>query len=266
MGVQWRDRCTRAGTCSPLPTPAQRFRSPPCPAQLLRPRGTRSDRTTSPACSAPARKKAILLLFSTSIAEVAVLVLAMALGYPAPFAAVQILWNNLVTEGLITVNLALEPPEGDEMTRPPIRNDERLLTRDLLWRVVVMVTAITLSTVGWFIYRTESGAPAAQVQTETFTLLAICEWFNVLNCRSATRTALSWNVLANRWLVGGLVVANALQVAVVFWAPLGALVHAVPFGLEQVLALAVVGSLVLWAEELRKLIARRASHGEALEQ
>ncbi|MEO8701652.1 MAG: HAD-IC family P-type ATPase [Kofleriaceae bacterium] len=203
-------------------------------------------------------KKAILLLFSTSIAEVAVLVLAMALGYPAPFAAVQILWNNLVTEGLITVNLAFEPPEGDEMARPPIPSAERLLTRDLLGRVVVMVGAITVSTLGWFIYRTETGIPASQVQAETFTLLAICEWFNVLNCRSATHTALSWNVLANRWLVGGLVIANALQVAVVFWAPLGELVHTVPFGLEVVVALAVVGSLVLWVEELRKLVARRA--------
>ena len=64
-------------------------------------------------------KKAVLLLFSTSAAEVLVLLLAMLLGYPPPFAAVQILWNNLVTEGLITVNLIMEPAEGDEMRRPP---------------------------------------------------------------------------------------------------------------------------------------------------
>jgi len=65
-------------------------------------------------------KKAVLLLFSTSAAEVVVLLMAMLLGYPPPFAAVQILWNNLVTEGLITVNLIMEPPEGDEMRRRPV--------------------------------------------------------------------------------------------------------------------------------------------------
>ena len=202
-------------------------------------------------------KKAILLLFSTSAAEVLVLLLAMMLGYPAPFAAVQILWNNLITEGLITVNLVLEPPEGDEMKQPPIRKSEPLLTRGLLTRIAFMVPAITLSTVGWFVLRTETGVPAAQVQTETFTLLAICEWFNVLNCRSATKSALTWSVFRNSWLVGGLVLGNLLQVAVVFWEPLGRVIHTVPFSLTVVVALGAVGSLVLWVEEIRKLVVRR---------
>ena len=206
-------------------------------------------------------KKAILLLFSTSVAEVVVLVLAMALGYPAPFAAVQILWNNLVTEGLITVNLALEPTEGDEMRRPPISPNEPLLTRSLVKRFALMVPAITMSTVGWFVLRTEAGIPAAQVQTETFTLLAICEWFNVLNCRSETRSALTWSVFRNPWLVGGLVLGNALQIAAVFWRPLGRVIHTVPFDLGVVVALAAVGSLVLWVEEARKLVVRRRRIG-----
>lgn len=46
------------------------------------------------------------------------------------------------------------------------------------------------------------------MQTETFTLLAICEWFNVLNCRSETKSALSLGLLRNPWLLGGLVVGN----------------------------------------------------------
>ena len=99
------------------------------------------------------------------------------------------------------------------------------------------------------------------MQTETFTLLAVCEWFNVLNCRSETRSALTLGLLRNPWLLGGLVVGNLLQVAVVFWAPLGRVFHTVPFGLQQVLALGVVGSLVLWVEELRKLVARRRRGG-----
>jgi Ca2+-transporting ATPase len=96
----------------------------------------------------------------------------------------------------------------------------------------------------------------AQVRTETFTLLAICEWFNVLNCRSEIRSALSLGVLRNHWLLAGLLAGNLLQIAVVFWAPLGRLFHTVPFGLEQVLALGAVGSLVLWVEEARKLALR----------
>jgi Ca2+-transporting ATPase len=202
-------------------------------------------------------KKAVLLLFSTSAAEVAVLLLAMVLGYPPPFAAVQILWNNLVTEGLITINLIMEPAEGDEMRRPPIARDEPLFTRILLTRMAFMVPAIVASTLGWFIVRTAAGIPEAQVRTETFTLLAICEWFNVLNCRSESKSALTFGVFKNAWLVGGLVVANLLQVAVVFWEPLGRVFHTVPFSLHVVVALGLVGSLVLWVEELRKLLVRR---------
>jgi magnesium-transporting ATPase (P-type) len=202
-------------------------------------------------------KKAVLLLLSTSAAEVTVLLAALVLGYPPPFAAVQILWNNLVTEGLITVNLVMEEPEGDEMARPPIAADEPLLTRVLLTRMAFMVPTIVAVTLGWLIVRLRAGVSPAQVQTETFTLLAICEWFNVLNCRSDTRSALHLDVLRNRWLIGGLVVGNLLQVLVVFWSPLASVFHAVPFPFEVAVALGVVGSLVLWVEELRKLVVRR---------
>ena len=65
-------------------------------------------------------KKVILYLFATSVDEVLVLLLALLFGYPLPLAAVQILWINLVTEGTLTVNLVMEPPDGDEMRRHPV--------------------------------------------------------------------------------------------------------------------------------------------------
>ncbi len=208
-------------------------------------------------------KKAVLLLFSTSAAEVLVLLIAMVAGFPPPFAAVQILWNNLVTEGLITVNLIMEPAEGDEMRRRPIPPDEPLLTRTLLTRIAFMTPAIVASTLGWFMYRTWSGVPAAQVQSEAFTLLALCEWFNVLNCRSEWRSALNLTVFTNRWLVGGLIVGNLLQLTVIFWGPVGRIFHTVPFELPTAIALGAVASLVLWVEEARKWFVRRRERAVA---
>jgi Ca2+-transporting ATPase len=120
-----------------------------------------------------------------------------------------------------------------------------------------MVPAILVSTLGWFVLRGAAGVPEAQVRTETFTLLAICEWFNLLNCRSERKSALSLGILKNRWLFAGLALGNVLQGAVVFWKPLGRVFHTVPFSVVQVGALGAVGSLVLWVEELRKLIVRR---------
>jgi magnesium-transporting ATPase (P-type) len=202
-------------------------------------------------------KKAVLLLLSTSFAEVLVLLLAMALGYPPPFAAVMILWNNLVTEGLVTVNLVLEPAEGDEMRRPPTPVDEPLLDRVLRARLFVMVPTITAVTLGWFVWRHAAGVDAAQVRTETFTLLALCEWCNVLNCRSAVQSAFAQAPWRNPWLLAGLVLGNVLQFAVVFAPPLQAVFHTVPFGFAEFVGLGLAASLVLWVEELRKLWVRR---------
>ena len=85
----------------------------------------------------------------------------------------------------------------------------------------------------------------------------MCEWFNVVNCRSEHRSALRWGLGANRWLLGGLLASNLLQVAVVYFRPLGAFFGTVPLGVREVLEVGVVGSAVLWVEELRKWFARR---------
>jgi len=207
-------------------------------------------------------KKVILLLVTTSTAEVIVLVGAMLLGFPAPFVAVQILWNNLVTEGVIAVNLIMEPAEGDEMRSPPIPSDEPLITRALLRRIGCMTPAIVISTLGWFTARVAAGVPLVQAQSETFTLLVVCEWFNALNCRSDTRSALDLGLLRNPWLMGGLVAGNLLQVAVIFWAPLSAFFHTVAIGWREVFAIGAVASLVLWVEEARKLVVRRRRGGD----
>jgi Ca2+-transporting ATPase len=209
-------------------------------------------------------KKVILYLFSTSVAEVVVLFSALVLGYPPPLAAVQILWINLVTEGVVTINLIMDPPEGDEMRRRPIPTDEPLLTRLLLSRMAFMTPAIAVSTLSWFTYRLSAGVPFPQVQTETFTVLAVCQWFNVLNCRSEWRSVFRMNLLKNPWLIGGLLLGNVLQMTVVFVPFMNEIFHTVPFSLTEALAIGTVASLVLWVEELRKFIVRRREQGGSL--
>lgn len=201
-------------------------------------------------------KKVVLFLFATSIDEVLVLLLALLCGYPLPLAAVQILWINIVTEGAVTVNLILEGPEGDEMRRCPTPMNEPLITRPMLRRLLLMVCTSVTAVFGFFLWRQASGAPFVLVQTETFTLIAITQWFNVLNCRSATQSSISLDVLRNRWLVGGLILGNALQILVVYNATMNRIFHTVAIPLADVLLIGLIGSSVLWSEELRKWRAR----------
>jgi Ca2+-transporting ATPase len=208
-------------------------------------------------------KKVILYLFATSLDEVAVLLLALVAGLPLPLLAVHILWINVVTEGTVTVNLVMDPPDGDEMRRPPAARDDALLDREMLRRLAVMVPAAVAASFGWFAWRLAQGAPIELVRTETFTLLALGQWFNVLNCRSATRSALDGGLLRNPWLAGGLVASVALQALVLYAPPMNALFHTVPLPASTLVALGAVASLVLWAEEGRKLLARRHLRGRA---
>ncbi|MFO1441395.1 MAG: HAD-IC family P-type ATPase [Verrucomicrobiaceae bacterium] len=205
-------------------------------------------------------KKVVLFLFATSIDEVVVLLLALLCGYPLPLAAVQILWINIVTEGTVTVNLIMEDLEGDEMRRKPTPMGEPLITRAMWQRMALMVSTSVAAIFGFFIWRLQSGVPFELVQTETFTLVAVTQWFNVLNCRSATRSSLSLDVLRNPWLIGGLVLGNLLHVLVIYTDTLNHIFHTVPIPLADFFLLGLIGSSVLWVEELRKWFARRGTH------
>ncbi len=208
-------------------------------------------------------KKVVVLLLSTGLAEILVLVLALALGFPPPFVAVQILWNNVITEGTITINLTMDPASGDEMARPPLRRGAPILDRVSLFRVVLLGLVIAGVTLGFFIYRSRSDVSLEYARTATFTLLAVCEWFNVLSCRSETRSALSLDFLRNHWLVAGLSASILLQLAVVYIPALNGVFYTTPLPLEEMLLVVAVGSTVLWVEELRKWLVRQRSREHA---
>jgi Ca2+-transporting ATPase len=200
-------------------------------------------------------RKALLLLLSTGLAEIAVLLGALLAGLPLPFVAVQILWNNVVTEGTITVNLAMEPAEGDEMQHPPVRPSDPLIGGALLARLVwmgLLISGVTLATFAWELAR---GTPLPEARTAAFTLLALCEWANVVNVRSERRSAFSRAPWRNPWLLAGVLASVALQAAVLYWPPLARMFHAVPLPAADLAFLALVASSVLWAEEARKGVA-----------
>ncbi len=202
-------------------------------------------------------KKVVLYLFATSLGEVIVLLLALLSGCPLPLAAVQILWINIVTEGTVTVNLIMEGLEGDEMRRQPTPSGEALIARPMFFRLILMVVTMVAVTFGFFVWRLSTGAPFALVQTETFTLLAVCQWFNVLNCRSALQSSLNLTLFKNSWLVGGLVLGNVLHFLVVYTDTLNHIFHTVPIPFADFFLLGLIGSVVLWVEEIRKWFARR---------
>jgi Ca2+-transporting ATPase len=201
-------------------------------------------------------RKVLLFLFATSVDEVLLLILSLFLGLPIPLQAAQILWLNLVTEGVVTVNLILERAEGDEMNSQPQSVHEPLLTRVMRKRLFCMALSSTVVCLSYFVLRLQSGVAFAPVQSEMFTLVTLCQWFNVLNCRSETRSVFHRGAFENRWLAGGLLLACALQSAVVYVPGLQTFFHTTSIPAGQLLLLVALASPVLWVEEARKAWAR----------
>ncbi len=202
-------------------------------------------------------KKVILYLVATSMAEVLVLLSALFLGYPLPLAAVQILWINIVTEGTVTINLIMEGAEGDEMDSPPIKASEPIINSAMLKRVALMTPAMVISAFGYYVWRLSTEVPYEVARSEAFTVLAVCQWFNVLNCRSELKSSLNFSILKNYWLLGGLALGNVLHFLVIYTEPMNRIFHTTPIPLAEFFLIGAVSSLVLWVEEIRKFFARR---------
>jgi Ca2+-transporting ATPase len=161
-------------------------------------------------------QKFIHYLLSCNAGEVLLMLVATLAGWPPPLAPIQILWLNLVTDGLPALALGLEPPEADIMCRAPRPPREPVIS----WARGVtilfhgaLVAGVCLAAF-WMSYR---GDPDAMPHARTFTfcVAAFAQLFFALGCRSDRATVLSQGLLSNPWLVGAILISALLQLTVV---------------------------------------------------
>ena len=161
-------------------------------------------------------QKFIHYLLSCNTGEVLLMFVAAVAGWPAPLAAIQILWLNLVTDGLPALALGLEPPEADIMNRPPRPPREAVITPARGRLIVthgVIVAAVSLAAFWW----TWQGDPKRlpHARTVTFCVAAFSQLFFAIGCRSDHRTAFGLGFFSNPWLLAAIAVSALLQVSVV---------------------------------------------------
>jgi Ca2+-transporting ATPase len=163
--------------------------------------------------------KFVHMMFSDNLAEVLVIFLSIAAGWPLPLLPLQILWMNLVTDVFPALALAVEPAAPGVMRRPPRSPKSSLLSRGLLvliaWQAVLLA-AITLSVYAWAIDAYGEGAHA-----RTVALMAIIgvQLGHMFNCRSRTRSAFE-GLLRNPFIWVATAIVIALQLLAVYLAPL----------------------------------------------
>jgi magnesium-transporting ATPase (P-type) len=211
-------------------------------------------------------RKVIFLLVSTGAAEMVLVTLAVATGSPLPLTAAQLLWLNLVTNGIQDVALAFEPGQGDELDRPPRPPDEPIFDWVMLQRIVI--SAVVMGVASFLIFRLWLGnasagaadpdtAALAAARNATLLLMVLFENAHLANCRSETRSALALPLRRSPLLLAGSLAALAVHLLAMHWPPARGLLDVAPVNGREWLVLMAVAATILPAIELHKWWCRR---------
>jgi Ca2+-transporting ATPase len=198
-------------------------------------------------------RKSVQYLLSCNISEVLLMLLATLFGLPLPLLPVQILWINLVTDGLPALALAVEPPEAGLMRRPPRPPRDRLLTRARLWRLCAQGTFLATITLGAFVYCLYGmDLNLDRARTLTFTVMVFAQLFHALNNRSEDRSIFVLGLWTNKPLLATVGLSGLLQAGIVFWPPVQSVFKVAPFDPEHWLLAFGIGILPLIGMEFWK--------------
>ncbi|MFT4922762.1 MAG: Ca2+-transporting ATPase [Haloarculaceae archaeon] len=184
--------------------------------------------------------KFVAYLLSANVAEVAIVFIASLFGYLI-LPAVQLLWINLLTDGLPALALGADPKSGEVMERAPRDPDRGIIDRDMLGLIGGTGVVTTVVMLGFMVY-TLAGAAAVTpyALTMVFTGFVVLEFEKLYVIRWLRETP----TLSNRWLAGAVALSLALQLAVVY-TPLNQYFGTVPIGIADWAILALVLAICL---------------------
>lgn len=161
-------------------------------------------------------RKFIRFLLGCNLGEILTMFLAMLWGLPLPLRPIQILWVNLVTDGLPAIALGMEPPEDDVMQSPPRSPQEGILGRGLWKKILVRGITIGVTSVLIFALAFLQTEELVYAQTMALSTLIITQLLHVFECRSEERTIWEISPGHNWTLVGAVVFSFFLLIIIVY--------------------------------------------------
>ena len=178
-------------------------------------------------------RKVIFLLISTGMAEVILFILALIFGLPLPLIAVQLLWLNLVTNGIQDVALAFEPAEGNELRQAPRPPNQGVFDKVMLQRVIL--SALTMGGVAFIAYHwmLSTGWSVDSARNMVLLLMVLFENLHTFNSRSETRSVFAMNPLKNKPLLFSVLAAQALHLGAIYTPGLNDVLQLEPVTLAQ---------------------------------
>ncbi len=208
-------------------------------------------------------RKFIKYILSSNTGEILVMLIAPFLGMPLPLLPLQILWINLVTDGLPGLALAVEPAEKGTMKRAPFEPGESVLSRgigrQIIW-IGVLMGFVSLG-VGYWAWSVD---PDGAWQTMIFTTLTLAQMGNALAIRSSRDSIFKIGFRSNPAMLWAVLLTFALQLAVIYVPFLQNLFNTQPLTALELGISLVFSTVVFWAVEMEKWIIRRRTPNETI--
>ncbi len=202
-------------------------------------------------------KKVTLFLVSCGLGELIAIIATLIMGFPIPYIAAQILWLNLVTNGLQDVAIAFEPAEKGVLRRLPRHPKEGILTNLMIQRTFLMGFIMAAGTVLMFISNLNSGVPLEQARTVALTTMVFFQFYQALNCRSETHSVFRMNPMSNPFLFFSMVAAFFAHLAVLYVPTLQWVFRTVPLSTREWISIGTITVTIVFAVEIDKWVRRR---------
>jgi Ca2+-transporting ATPase len=209
-------------------------------------------------------RNVIYLLIAAGVAEVATVGIAVMAGLPLPLLPVQLLWLNIVTNGIQDVALAFERGRGDELQLPPRRPGESVFDRLMIERSLLAGSWMAIVGIVAFVGLIEAGVAVETARNELLLLMVLLQNVDAFNARSETRSVFRVPLANNPLLVFGVAAALLLHVMAMYLPPLQRVLAVAPLTGAQWVMLPLAALTLLAVMELQKVSwnwrVRRSSH------
>ncbi|PIT84755.1 calcium-translocating P-type ATPase, SERCA-type [Candidatus Micrarchaeota archaeon CG10_big_fil_rev_8_21_14_0_10_45_29] len=186
---------------------------------------------------------------SSNLGELLVIFIAVIIGWPLPLIAIQILWINLLTDGLPGLALGLDPHSKDIMAASPRRRHEDIITSNMVENVLLLGCIMGAGTL--FLYSLY-GIGSAIANSVAFSALIIFQMFHVLTYKAQN---FCFDFIKNKFVSLAIIISILLQI-VVLYTPLNALFKTVPLGVSEWVAILLVSSTAFIIPQARQLFSK----------
>ena len=202
-------------------------------------------------------RKVTFFLIPTGFAAVLSILFSMFLGIPIPYFPAQLLWINLVTNGLQDVALAFEPGEKGIIKRPPRDPKEGIMSRLMIERSIIVGLLISVGVIYNFVDALDKGASVEKARTIAVTTMVFFQFFQAWNSRSERESIFRISLISNPFLFYTMLAAFLAQLAFVYVPALQWVFRTEPITADEWLQIGVISMTVIAVAEADKWLRRR---------